>query len=161
MSARTRLSIINTNARSLCPKINSLIDCMEEIEASIAIVTETWLRDGQALQDDMQDLSLGAGLGMICRNRSPARNGVTYGGVAIIWREAVCGFREVKTVRNSEGFEVLIAAGSLAGHSRKILCVAAYIPSGYTKRRGEAALEYINDVVVDIKRRYRGPQNES
>lgn len=42
------LTVLNANARSLTPKIESLADCMYEIEASIAIVTETWLQDGEA-----------------------------------------------------------------------------------------------------------------
>ena len=46
------LTLINTNARSLCPKVNSLITCFEELEASLAIVTETWLTDGERLSDD-------------------------------------------------------------------------------------------------------------
>lgn len=28
---KTKLTIINTNARSLCPKIESLLDCFEEL----------------------------------------------------------------------------------------------------------------------------------
>ena len=40
------LTIINTNARSLIPKIDSLDECFGELEADIAVVTETWMRDG-------------------------------------------------------------------------------------------------------------------
>ena len=76
----TSFTIINTNSRSLCPKIDSLIDCMTECDARVAVVTEKWLKDGQRLDDDAEDLSAGAGLGMIARNRNvPAANGVTYG----------------------------------------------------------------------------------
>ena len=36
------LTLINTNARSfLCPKIDSLQDCMRETEAAVAVVMET------------------------------------------------------------------------------------------------------------------------
>ena len=34
------INVINTNAQSLCPKINSLVDCFEELDGTIAIVTE-------------------------------------------------------------------------------------------------------------------------
>ena len=50
------MTLINTNARSLCPKINSLVTCFEELEAHVAVVTETWLTDGVGLQDDVADL---------------------------------------------------------------------------------------------------------
>lgn len=58
-------TIINTNSRSLCPKINSFIDTFKEMEACLAICTETWLKDGQELDDDIDDLLHGSGIGMI------------------------------------------------------------------------------------------------
>ena len=67
--------ILNTNARSITPKINSFIDTFRELEASIAIITETWLADGPSLADDIQDLVLGTGIDLISRNRPPAVNG--------------------------------------------------------------------------------------
>ena len=75
----TNLTIINTNARSLCPKITSLIDCLDELEGSLAVVTETWLADGEALEADVVDLAAGAGLGMIHKNRLPNTHGVAHG----------------------------------------------------------------------------------
>ena len=78
-------TIINTNAPSLCPKINSLIDCIEEMEASLAVITETWSADGQHLDDDRQDLFLGADLSMLCRNRhANPKTGVAHGGIALL-----------------------------------------------------------------------------
>ena len=41
MRKKNRLNLINTNARSLCPKIDSLLDCFEELEVDLAVVTET------------------------------------------------------------------------------------------------------------------------
>ena len=38
----TQIKIINTNARSLCPKIDSLIDCFEELDVTLGVVTKTW-----------------------------------------------------------------------------------------------------------------------
>ena len=61
---KPRLNIINTNARSLCPKINSLIDCYEELDVTLGVVTKTWLASGQSLDADIQDLADGAGLEM-------------------------------------------------------------------------------------------------
>ena len=62
------INVINTNARSLCPKIDSLIDCFEEMDATVGIVTETWRADGESLDKDVHDLAKGAGLNMICLN---------------------------------------------------------------------------------------------
>ena len=37
------VTLINTNVRSLCPKINSLVECMKEVDAAFGVLTETWL----------------------------------------------------------------------------------------------------------------------
>ena len=100
-------TIINTNTRSLGPKIDSLLDCLSETDARIGIVTETWFRDGQELEELRQDLDLGSGLGMICRNRQPNENGVSYGGVAIFWRKSACVPREVP-FKNPEDFAFMV-----------------------------------------------------
>ena len=70
---------MNTNARSLKPKMDSLIENIKELQADLTIVTETWMRDKDT-QEAAQDLSLGARLGLLVRNRPPRDNGVTYGG---------------------------------------------------------------------------------
>ena len=54
------ITIINTNARSLTPKIDSLLDCFNELQADIAVVTETWLKSGPGLERDLDDLEKGA-----------------------------------------------------------------------------------------------------
>lgn len=153
----TVFTLINTNARSLCPKINSLIDCMEELDASAAVVTETWLADGQHLNDDSQDLFLGAGLSMICRNRprNPA-TGVAHGGVAIIYKEEDVKYKEI-SFPNPESFEILVAAGSIQGHIRQILTIACYMPPNYTVDRANKCLDYVYDVIIEFKRRYKNP----
>ena len=52
---------------------------------------------------------------------------------------------------------MLIATGSLKGHSRRLAVLACYIPPGYHKTRGEAAVAHINDVIVHLKRRFTDP----
>ena len=148
---------MNTNARSLCPKIDSLLDCIEEMEATVAVVTETWLSDGQHLEDDKQDLLLGAGVSMICRNRNRnERTGLTHGGVAVMFREEACSFKEIK-FDNHDNYEVLAVAGSIQGQKRKVLILACYIPPNYTSDRATGCLEYIYGLVIELKRRYKDP----
>ena len=55
---------MNTNARSLSPKIHSLIDCVDELEGALGVITETWLADGEEFETDVCDLACGAGLGL-------------------------------------------------------------------------------------------------
>ena len=121
------MTFVNTNARSLCPKINSLIDTIEELDASFAVVTETWLADGVTLEEDKQDLLLGAGLSMICKNRRPDSRGRSYGGVALLFKEGECCFKQID-LDNPDSFEVLIAVGTVQGLTRKVAVVACYVP---------------------------------
>ena len=119
----TRFTIINTNARSLCPKIESLADCMEEMDVKIAIITETWLRDGDKTDELKERLKLGNGMDMFVRNRRAGQNGVAYGGVAVMAKDSFTNLKSIDTP-NPDGFEVLACAGPLKGHSRKLVVLA-------------------------------------
>ena len=152
----TKLAIINTNARSLCPKITSLIDCIDELEATVAVVTETWLADGEPLERDIADLAHGAGLGLIHRNRAPNVHGVAHGGVAVVFRRNACNMSKIE-FPNPGGFEILVTLGNLPGHKEKLIIIACYLPPNYTVPRGKAALAYLEDIVVEVKRRYQDP----
>ena len=66
-----RLCFLNTNARSLCPKVESLIDCMNETDSHLAIIMESWLREGAGLEKLREDLELGAGMCFLTKNRLP------------------------------------------------------------------------------------------
>lgn len=104
-SMNKQVNIINTNARSLCPKIDSLVDCFEELNGTVGIVTETWLADGGLLD---RDLASGAGLGMICLND----RGVAHGGVAVVHNKSACSLARLD-LPNPGGFEVLVTMSNL------------------------------------------------
>ena len=129
-------TIINTNARSLCPKINSLVDCFEEVGAQLGIVTETWLSDGAGLEDDVRDFVLGTGLGMLYRNRPNNTRGYSHGGVALVFKSSACNFEEL-SIDNPDDHEVLVGLGTLPGHSRKMVALACYIPPGLSVPAGK------------------------
>ena len=136
------LTVINTNARSLCPKINSLVDCLADMEASIATVTETWFTDGESLEEDAQDLLLRAGLRIMYRNREANVRGFSHGGVAIIYKDSVCSLNRMK-LHNPHDFEVIAASGVIKGCQRKIVIIASYIPPNYSVGRGKAAMDFV------------------
>ena len=152
----TPINIVNTNARSLCPKIDSLIDCFEEMDVTLGIVTETWLADGASLDKDVQDLANGAGLDMVCLNRDPNERGVAHGGVAVVSSRSSCTLKRVE-MPNPGRFEILTTVSTMPGYSRKLLTVACYLPPNYTVARGREALEHLEDVVREIKSRYQDP----
>ena len=86
-NAGFNVTLINTNVRSICPKVNSLVECLDEVEAAFGVITETWLSDGDGLQEKLDDLSAGSGLGLITKNRPVNQMGFSHGGVAIVYRE--------------------------------------------------------------------------
>ena len=129
---------------------------MTEMEAEIAVVTETWLRDGRELEDRREIMREEMGLHMIARNRGVLSNGVAYGGVAVVWREGNLSFKEV-VVKNPAHYEVVVAASSIKGHCRKLVVIGCYLPPSYNTTRGEAALEFISDTVTEVKKRFKDP----
>ena len=151
----TSICLINTNARSIRPKKESLLDCFKGLEVDVAVLTETWLGDERA-KELSEDLSAGSGLSLETLNRNPNDKGVCYGGVAVVWREAFGRFKGLG-FKNPDRFEVLPVAGSIKGHRRKVCVVACYLPPGYSKERGNRALNYIEDVIVQIKRKFQDP----
>ena len=64
-----KIYFMHTNARSLSPKIVSLLDLFEEFRLSFAIVTESWLASGTRLKEDLEDLESGTDLKLIYKNR--------------------------------------------------------------------------------------------
>ena len=94
---------------------------------------------------------------MLARNRSrPAENGVTYGGVAVLWRESFCTFKKIDCPNPSD-FEIMVCAESIPGHSRKMVVVACYLPPNYTRARAAVVMEYVGDLVTEMKRRILDP----
>ena len=128
---------------------------MQEKEAGIAVITKTWYKEGNRLEEDREWLLETAGLGIIMRNRRVQVNGVAYGGVALVWSKDH-QFREV-VVKDTEDYEVLVCAGSLPGHSRMIVVVCCYIPPNYVRKRSEGAVEHLVDILVECKRRFKDP----
>ena len=45
----------------------------------------------------------------------------------------------------------------MRGHRRKLVVLAAYLPPNYTRNKTQATMDYIADIIVDIKRKYKDP----
>ena len=119
------MTIINTNARSLCPKIESLITCLVEMDAAFGVITETWFTTSIALENDLADLRGRAGLSVLATNRDPNSQGVSHGGVAIVFNEARCGFVRID-VANPSGWEVVVGCGRFVGFGKPVLVAVSY-----------------------------------
>ena len=153
---KTQLNVINTNARSIRPKIKSFITCFMNLTLTLAIVTETWLANGSSLELQAESLLLGSGLRIHTLNREPLASGVAYGGVALILRDATTK-SELFRFPNPECFEVLPISIKVSEVPRKLFAIAAYIPPNYAMPRGRACLQHVADLVLTISNRHQDP----
>ena len=120
------------------------------MEASLAVVTETWLTDGEDLDQDIDGLCLGAGLGMLCLNRSPNDRGFSHSGVAVVFKSSDITMRKIK-LHNPHAYKVLVTTGILSGCTRRIVLVACYLPPNSPVARGRGAMEYVAGAVTEVK----------
>ena len=150
------LNYIHTNARSLRPKITSLIDAFENLDLSYAVVTETWFSNGNKLEKESEDLLLGHGLGALTLKRPPGRGGYSHGGVAVIYRDSTMKAK-LFSFPNPSNFEVLPVQLSVRGINKKIFVIAIYMPPGYTVRRAKECFQHIKDLVLQIKDKFTDP----
>ena len=86
--------------------MTSLIDNLKELECDMAVITETWLADGESLQEDIQDIKDGVGYSMLVKNRARNRRGVAHGGVAVLTRDTMITAKPFK-FHNQDGHEVV------------------------------------------------------
>ena len=152
--SRHSLSFINTNARSLGPKVESLLDCMHEKSCDLAMVTETWYQDNRAGTEEIEQYAARFSLGSILRNRtSVSSNGRQYGGVAFFFRLASSSFKEFPLI-NPEDHEILATIGTVKGIKGKVFCITAYSPPNITLLKARQMHEFISDVLDEAKRQF-------
>ena len=149
-----RLCFVNTNARLLGPKVESLYDCFSEKEVDLVFLTETWYQSDRSLSDTLAEYSSRFSLQAIVRNRrNLAANGRSYGGVAFVYRKRTAKFEKFDLV-NPDNHEVLATIGSVSGIRGKIFCLTVYAPPNLTQLKARQLLEYVSDVVGEAKRKF-------
>ena len=140
-----------TNARSLAPKILSLISMFEENSLHFAAISESWLKDGETLDRDVIDLEHGSDLGIIYKNRPQRQAGrrVVGGGVSIVYSKSRCNFRERRMTGNK--FELVAAVGRVGGYSREVAIISLYIEPRMRVADLAAMKEKLSDFILQLK----------
>ena len=155
-----QIACLTTNARSLLPKIDSLIDYFDELSASFAVVCETWLVDGEKLGDDLLDLEESSDLRMIFKNR-PAKLTKRYkkrtagGGVCILYDKNKVSIVEKKFPGNK--FEIVCGIASVPSMKRKIAICGVYLRPGSNADTNREALEFLADMILKIRTDFPDP----
>ena len=143
------LSVLLANARSLAPKIKSLIEYFEEYCLQIAIITESWLKYGDALDEAKSDLEMGENISIIHRNRLSKRGRTAGGGVLIAYDRLKMNLKEM-TIRRGQS-EIVCATGKMRGLSRKIVVMSVYLPPKLSVTKAKESLTFVSDAVGRIK----------
>ena len=154
----TTIKYLLTNARSLSPKIVPLITCFENFGLDIAIVTESWLASGTRLDEDLKELECGTDLCVIYKNRpvrATSRRRTAGGGVAIIYNQTKCSFKEKRIARNN--FELVCARGKQEGMDRILVIVGIYVEPRMTAGRLAEFLSLLEDLILQEKAASNNP----
>ena len=152
--SRRFVSFINTNARSLLPKMDSLCDCLIEKDCDFALVSETWLQTNRLTEEALAEYMQKYSIGLIGRNRTTcAVNNRQYGGVAVVYRKKSTTLREFP-LTNPLAHEVVAAVGKINGIRGKVFIVAAYAPPNLTPQSADQLIEFLSDVVSEGKRKF-------
>ena len=99
-----RFAVIN--ARSVAPKLKSLVEIFKERDLAFAVVTESWLVDGHLCDQVTEELELGHGISSICQNRKNTSGRNTGGGVAIMAKKNILSLKNYPVKRN--GCEIAV-----------------------------------------------------
>ena len=150
-------SILTTNARSLRPKIQSLLDYMNELEVSVALILETWLKDNNEMDRLKDDTEYGHDVGIIAKHRPRRKNDsyVAGGGVAILYNKQLVALKEYTVCKNN--FEVVTAVGKLPNIKNKLIIISAYAPPRLTASQRDGLLKLIGDIINKAKRYFDDP----
>ena len=146
---KTTFDFIVTNARSLAPKIESVITAFNELDLHFAVIAESWLKECKNLSDDLDDLNDGENISIIHKSRKSRRGKNAGGGIAILFQKNKIRLSERKIRRGK--CELVCATGKLPGVARKIVILGAYLPPNIKANQAHEALAYISDAIGIIK----------
>ena len=146
---------MSTNARSLQPKIASFIDAFNELDLHAAVVTESWLRPGAQLEEDLRDLNCSANITLIHRSRPPKKGRTAGGGVVIAFNRNRLKLKERRITRGKA--ELVSVVGKLPGASRKVVIIGAYVSPQTKADKVQETMEYIRDKIYKVKNEFEDP----
>ena len=135
------INIACANARSIVEKIKSLITLSEENHLHFAMITETWLNQKACPPRVMSDLTVGAELSFIRRDR-----GSRGGGVAISYNPTKIRLNKFNFVcAAGDKTELVCAVGNCSLTKRKIAAISIYLPPSLSKTELSKCVQTLTD----------------
>ena len=145
-----------TNASSLKPKMNSLVDAFDSLTLNFACITETWYQGGKALKDHMIEVEGANGIRILQKNRD-GRLKKRGGVVAIAFNTANCNFKQRNLTHMKKEHEVICAVGKIGKIDRKVVIFLVYVPPNTRAAETEALKEALTAEVAAVKVAYKNP----
>ena len=149
---KNNLNFACANARSVVEKIGSVITAFEESLLHFMLLTETWLSKKHCPPRVLADLTVGANLNFIRKDRG--RRG---GGVAICYDPTKIRLNIFKAANHEEKGEVVTAVGNSPLTKRKIALMSIYLPPSLKVREVEEILDSIVITIDQIKTKFPDP----
>lgn len=139
------------NARSLLPKLESFRKILKELCADICLVTETWFRETEKINDEIADFTNKTGYCFLRRDRKDRRGG----GIAICYKKEKIAMSKAKIPPSKH--EIYAAIGRRRGQRRKIAVLVAYVPPWYNAQQNKSFYKAANDALMTICNKYVDP----
>lgn len=133
-----------SNARSLPPKILSLVEAFDNLELAFFMISETWIANGKKMNKSIKDLTDSENIELICKNR-PSRGG----GVCIAFNKRLANLKRFPLPTSS--FEVVCAVGKVNGFSKKIAIMTIYVPPQYNGDQVQQLCDYISECLEKVR----------
>ena len=130
----------------------SLLECLDEIESDVCVVTETWLRSDEKIEQAIEDFESQNGYSFIRRDRAGPKKG---GGVAICYAKDRIQMSRVRLPHMKS--ELVAAIGRRAGQRRKVAIIGVYLPPAMRIQQVRRSLREVNDAVTHVKQKYNDP----
>ena len=145
------LNLACANARSVVEKIDSVVTLFEENSLHLALLTETWLTAKACPARKMADLTTGANLSFIRRDR-----GSRGGGVAICYNPTKLRLTRFKINQVRDRTEIVCAVGNSSITKRKIGAISIYLPPSLKKEELAEAIQTLVDCVDQLMTKFPG-----
>ena len=145
------LHIACANASSLVEKIDSLICLFDNNQLHLAFLTETWLTNRTCPPRTMSDLTAGANLSFVRRDR-----GSRGGGVAVCYNPTKIRMNKFKFTSQYKEAELVCAIGNCQLTKRKIAALSIYLPPSLKAGELAGSIQALTDCVDQVLTKHPG-----
>ena len=156
MNHENEIRCLLTNARSLMPKMDSMIDAFRSLDLNFASITETWFRGGKALANKLTEVEGSSGIKILHRSRD-GRIKKTGGGVALAFNMGNCNFKNRHLKHVDKQFEVMCATGSVGKIPRRVVVFVIYVPPSTRVAEVAKLKEAIGAEITSVRRAFKNP----